>query len=460
MSNEQQTTDKQEVLSLNPDSTVNEVESLCINCFKNGITKLMLTEIPYFRTILLAHFSCPYCHYSNTEVQQTIPIQDHGIANTLTVKTPKDLSRQIVKSDHASIKFPALGFEIPSTAQASSLNTLEGFIQNAIDSLKYVLSRLIETGDDYKKILTVVSGLQECLEVKVPFTVILDDPSGNSFLENLCVPKDDPQINTTVYIRDVEQNKEVGLIADGQNEIIPTESGYDNKTSKDLVPQHKNTDELEKGLPKMDDKSSIDCPAEVAELDEECQMCHKMSKLRMMLTKIPFFKEVTIFAFSCDNCGFKTNEIKCGGEVSQTAKKIVFTPKTAEDLTRSFLKSETAAVSIVEVGVDLEPGTLGSKFTTIEGFLNDVINHLDDLPFVHGDSAEKGEEDKLKNIVQRLKNFKEFKEQFTLIIDDLMSNSYIQNPNAPEKDDCCVETVYVRTKEQDDELGLNDMKTE
>jgi len=32
-----------------------------------------------------------------------------------------------------------------------------------------------------------------------------------------------------------------------------------------------------------------------------------------MLTKIPFFKDIVIMAFNCDNCGERNSEVQFGG---------------------------------------------------------------------------------------------------------------------------------------------------
>jgi len=39
------------------DTGLNEIESLCMNCHENGLTKLMMTNIPYFREIILSNVS-------------------------------------------------------------------------------------------------------------------------------------------------------------------------------------------------------------------------------------------------------------------------------------------------------------------------------------------------------------------------------------------------------------------
>jgi len=51
-------------------------------------------------------------------------------------------------------------------------------------------------------------------------------------------------------------------------------------------------------------------------------------------------------------------------------------------------------------------------------------------------------------------------EPFTFILDDPLGNSYVQSLYAPDPDPSMVEEEYDRTFEQNEEFGLNDMKTE
>ena len=46
-----------------------EIESLCMDCRKNGKTKFMYTKIPFFREIILSSFVCEHCGNRNNEVQ-------------------------------------------------------------------------------------------------------------------------------------------------------------------------------------------------------------------------------------------------------------------------------------------------------------------------------------------------------------------------------------------------------
>ena len=57
---------------------VQEIESLCMNCHKNGITRLLLTSIPYFKEIVIMSFECPHCGFKNAEIQPASQIQEKG----------------------------------------------------------------------------------------------------------------------------------------------------------------------------------------------------------------------------------------------------------------------------------------------------------------------------------------------------------------------------------------------
>jgi zinc finger protein len=49
---------------------------------------------------------------------------------------------------------------------------------------------------------------------------------------------------------------------------------------------------------------------------------------------------------------------------------------------------------------------------------------------------------------------------FTLILDDPLANSYVQNLYAPDPDPNMEIELYDRTWEKDEDIGLNDMEGE
>lgn len=55
---------------------------------------------------------------------------------------------------------------------------------------------------------------------------------------------------------------------------------------------------------------------------------------------------------------------------------------------------------------------------------------------------------------------KQVEREFTIILDDPLANSYVQNIYAPDPDPNMAIETYERSWEQNEELGLNDMKVE
>ena len=112
-----------------------EIESLCMNCEKNGITKFLFTKIPHFKEIILSSFYCDNCGFKNTEVQFGGKIENFGIKFNLNVLNSLQMNRQVVKSEYATIKIPELELEIPPITQKGSIKTIEGYFLSTIEGL-------------------------------------------------------------------------------------------------------------------------------------------------------------------------------------------------------------------------------------------------------------------------------------------------------------------------------------
>ncbi len=79
------------------------------------------------------------------------------------------------------------------------------------------------------------------------------------------------------------------------------------------------------------------------------------------------------------------------GRISKHAIRTTLQVRTADDLKRDVLKSDTSSIVIPEIDLELVAGTLGGKYSTLEGILNDVKAQLSSLnPFHMGDSSEEG----------------------------------------------------------------------
>lgn len=349
------------------------------------------------------------------------------------------MNRQLVKSDYCSVKFLELDLEIPANNNRGLLTTVEGLIDNAIEDLSAAQPlRKIQDEAVYNKIEEIIAAMNTYKE-GVAFTLVLDDPSGNSYVENKCLPNQDPQIKLRWYIRSAEQQAFLGL----QENQTPAEAAAAN-ASKIAASEMLN----EKGLP------------EVMSFPANCPSCNSPCATNMHVMEIPHFKEVVIMATNCEQCGYKSNEVKAGGPISEKGKRIILKITEPEDLSRDILKSETCGLSIPEINLELTQGTLGGRFTTVEGLLRQVHDELRDrAPFIEGDSGTDSGKDRWARFLNNLTQVADGKMMpVTLIIDDPLSNSYLQNLYAPDPDPEMTIEDYERSWEVNEDLGLNDMK--
>lgn len=200
---------------------------------------------------------------------------------------------------------------------------------------------------------------------------------------------------------------------------------------------------------------------EILKFPSCCIQCQKPCDTNMKIHEIPYFQKIILMTTVCDFCGYKNSEVKTTNPISAKGTKLCLKITELEDLSKDVLKSDTCSLHIPEIDLNLQSGTLGSKYTTIEGLISDIYNQLlSKSEFFLGDSAEKSKKDHFNQILNHLKDFMSGKEPFTLILDDPASNSFIQNNYAPDEDPKLTLTMYDRTESQDEELGIDDMKTE
>lgn len=409
-----------------------EIESMCMNCHKNGMTRLLLTKIPFFKEIIVSSFRCPHCHWSNTEIQSAGAIQDQGVCYTVRIKTKRDLNREVVKADCATTRIPELDFEIPPFTQKGSLSTIEGLLDRAVSGLEQ--DQPVRRATDpqvAEKIDEFIQKLKKLKEVESEFTLVIEDPSGNSFVENPVAPQKDEGLTVSRFKRTVEQDIELGIRADTDLDEEPPSDNIEAMRNEVLV-------------------FNINCPE-----------CNAPSSTNMKLVEIPHFKEVVIMATNCDSCGHRTSEVKSGGATEKLGSKITLHITDSSDMTRDVLKSETCSVRIPELEFELGMAAVGGKFTTLEGLLKDIKDlTVGKNPFVCGDSTTSDQLQRLNEFGEKIDKIVAGEMKVHLILDDPAGNSYLQNVYAPDPDPEITIEKYTRTFEQNEDLGLNDMKTE
>ena len=245
--------------------------------------------------------------FVNAEIQNAGQIQPHGSKSIFKISSTEDLNRRIIKSDSCTVAFPELDFEIP--AQRGTLTTIEGILTTSLDELSMIPpERLAADHETFKKIgMFIKRGREFSMGKLLPFTVVLDDPAGNSWIDRN--PDDESDKWKQIeYIRTPAQNAALGL------------SNPDAE-----VQQH------------VEEEETIG-PDDIHTFTGPCPSCTRPCATHMMPIDIPHFKEVILMSTVCEFCGYKSNEVKTGGQVSQKGRKITLKVEDPDDLTRDILK--------------------------------------------------------------------------------------------------------------------------
>jgi zinc finger protein len=342
------------------------------------------------------------------------------------------------------VKFIELDIEIP--AGKGRLTNVEGLLSMILEDLAMdQAARKEQVPEVYAKIEEILAQGRKMLAGEAfPFRMSIDDPAGNSWIE----PDQKDGVGNwhrTEYPRTPEQNESLGL---GSGE----------------EPASEEADGATRSLQTTGDDDII--PNEVYSFPATCPGCTRHCVTHMKMVDIPYFKQVIIMSTVCDLCGYRSNEVKTGGEVPEKGKRITLRVERPEDLARDILKSESCALECPELNLSVNPGTLGGRFTTVEGLLTNVRDDLRQQIFDVGDEGEGGDSLPSESKANWLKFFEgvdaaiKGERKFTIILADPLASSYVQNLCLPDADPQITSEDYERTEEEEEDLGLRDMKTE
>mmetsp|Transcript_24252 Transcript_24252/g.84247 ORF Transcript_24252/g.84247 Transcript_24252/m.84247 type:complete len:673 (-) Transcript_24252:305-2323(-) len=190
---------------------VMELESMCMQCGDNGLTRLLPTTIPFFKNVIIAAFECDHCGNRNSTVQLA-EVGEFGTRHTLKASDVSDRNRQVVRSSTSTVSIPELEFEMPPNRdQTSVFTTVEGLLLDVVGDLQE--NQEYRDEDTREKINAFTAKLTVMAMGAEPFTLVVDDPAGNSFIENPEAPAPDPHLTCVQYHRSPAQNAELGLFA-------------------------------------------------------------------------------------------------------------------------------------------------------------------------------------------------------------------------------------------------------
>jgi len=411
-------------------------------------------------------FHCPHCNFKNSEVQPAGEIQQRGHKYTFKADRKEDLNRQLVKSDTCVFRVEDVDLEIPPGR--GQLTNVEGI-------LSMVATDLAEAQEDrkdvapamYERIEEIISALKEMASgAQLPLTITVDDPAGNSWIEPSTSDKSGKYTRND-YNRTPAQNEALGLGTAEEEELAGDAKIRPEYHAEQMYPEmpSQSDTQLDQDAPTNDKTDEEIIENQVYSFPASCPGCMKPCATNMKMVQIPHFKQVVLMSTACEHCGYRSNEVKTGGEIPEKGRKITVKVENSEDLSRDILKSEACALSCPELDLSVEPGTLGGRFTTIEGLLTQVRDDLRANIFgtddnSGGDSMMSTDREKWELFFQRLDKAILGEVKFTVILEDPLASSYVQSFTAPEPDSQITAEDYERTHEEEENLGLNDIKVE
>lgn len=284
--------------------------------------------IPFYKEVVLMSFSCDHCGYQNNEIQSGAEIEPKGIKLRLEVVTIKDLNRRVVKSDFCSVRIEELDFEIPAQSQKGEVTTVEGIIMRCIAGLEQDQDqRRIDHKDAADQIDMFVEKLQDLKLMNKPFTLTLEDISGNAHIENPVAPKTDTFCTVTQFTRTKEQNKLLGMYETEEEDPAAVEKDPEMVISKELLQP------ISEGAWTLEELQG-----EILTFPTNCHKCGADCQTNMKMTTIPHFKDVVIMATVCDHCGYRTNEVKSGSGIEDKGVRIEVKVDSKADFSRDVLK--------------------------------------------------------------------------------------------------------------------------
>ena len=381
------------------------------------------------------------------------------------------MQRRVVKGETCAFRVEEIDLEVP--AGKGQFTTIEGIITTVRDDLQqHQDARMEQMPEVGKQVGVVIDKLTKMIDGhSFPFTVTADDVSGNSWIEPS--PRDTTgKYKKDDYKRSSAQNAQLGIGDD-----VPDPSSETQAPETNIRPEYQASSNLVGSTPaasrqanNVDDDDITE--NEVYTFPAYCPGCAKPCDTHMKMVNIPYFKKVILMSTVCDTCGYRSNEVKTGGEVPAKAQKITLRVNTPEDLARDILKSEWAALQIPELEMHVEPGTMGGRFTTVEGLLTQIRRDLRAQVFDMDDGDDEGELARAGDSMAPdtkttwdlffagLSDFIDGTKPFTVVLEDPLASSYVQSYTAPEPDPKIETEEYERTEDEEEGLGLKDIKTE
>lgn len=215
---------------------VMQFKTECPDCRVMCDTNMKLTRIPHFKEVVIMATNCDHCGHRSNEVKSSGGIAKQGVRMEVNVRTREDFSRDVLKSEFCSLILRELDCDIGQHAICGRFTTVEGLLTAIKDQLTEQSGMFYDSQDTVQKekMNTFLQKLEDILSSKMPITLVLDDPTGNSYIQSLTDDvRDDPGLKISHYYRTHAQNEELGLndmVTEGYQELLEEEEEDEENT--------------------------------------------------------------------------------------------------------------------------------------------------------------------------------------------------------------------------------------
>eukprot|EP00887_Chlorella_sp_A99_P000897 scaffold5.g897.t1 len=394
------------------------VDGLCPRCSMLGRSRFFSRLIPGYSPdpVLISRFICedPDCGAVIDEVQLAGRCGPAGLRLTLTVPAGDfaALGRTLVKADTAAVSIPELEFEISPNASVpfqarghwfrlGDLATVAGCLRAACANLSSDQEQRFAADPERASLIqAAIEEVQAHADGKHAFTLVLDDPAGNSFIGGPVSAgaggtddaEPDPQLTVECYQRSPAQNERLGLgdaVAFAEGGGAAGGGGAGSAGSGGLVAERvvlQAEGEVAEQLVARFGEAGGGQPEEG---DRACGACGAPAAARRHCPPPPFVRACALVDARCDACGARSAELRSSG-TSAGGRQLVLAVEGSEDLDRAVVASNSASLVIPELGLAFAGGAEG-VFTTVGGLVRSVLDGLTATQARRGDAAAAGD---------------------------------------------------------------------
>ena len=155
------------------------VEGPCPFCGGDGLALRSLPiEVPYFGDALQTTVLCTKCSFHHADLLLTK--EGTPTRYTLRASGAEDLAARVVRSAAGTIRVPAIGATVePGLRAVAFVSNAEGVLRRIRDIVAFA-PRHAGTAAARRKADATLARIDAMIEGRAPFTLVLEDPTGNS----------------------------------------------------------------------------------------------------------------------------------------------------------------------------------------------------------------------------------------------------------------------------------------